>query len=65
MPREVKRPPIEIDRVKRFIQDSVHHISVVYDVVEEVVSEPAVVQSVLDFFWRVGFSLGSSTFARN
>lgn len=65
MPRKVRPPPMEISRVERSVKQDAHYIAVVYEFVDDVANDPAVVQPVLDFFWRVGFSHGSSTFARN
>ncbi len=65
VPRRLRPPRIEIDKVKRSIERDANYIAVVYEFVEDVGNDPVVVQPVLDFFWRVGFAYAVTTLARN
>ncbi len=65
VPRELWPPTIHVNRkLSRRFEDEVY-FAIVYEFVEEGGNEPDVVQSVLDLFWRTGFSNAPITLARN
>lgn len=56
VPSKLLPPPIEVARVKRFIDKDATYTAVVYEFVETAANDPDVAQAVLDFLWRVGFA---------
>ncbi|TWU70512.1 hypothetical protein ED733_000242 [Metarhizium rileyi] len=58
--REFEPPPILVDKVVRSIDNTELYTAVVYEFIEETHNDHDVVHSVLDFFWRAGFSHAQS-----
>ncbi|OAA37387.1 hypothetical protein NOR_07086 [Metarhizium rileyi] len=58
--REFEPPPILVDKVVRSIDNAEVYTAVVYEFIEETHNDHDVVHSVLDFFWRAGFSHAQS-----
>ncbi|KAL6410178.1 protein kinase domain-containing protein [Ilyonectria robusta] len=58
-------PPIEVARVKRFIDKHATYTAVVYEFVQTGPNDPDAAQAVLDFLWRVGFAHVPATKADN
>jgi hypothetical protein len=56
VPSRLLPPYIEVNRVRRSIQRDANYTAIVYEFVEEGENDPDVVQPMLDFFWRAGFS---------
>ena len=56
LPRRLYPPEYDVSKIKRYIDPDVCYTAVVYEFVEEARNNRKVVQEVLDFFWRVGFS---------
>ncbi|KAH6973806.1 hypothetical protein BKA56DRAFT_491548 [Ilyonectria sp. MPI-CAGE-AT-0026] len=56
VPTKLLPPPIEVARVKRFIDNHATYTAVVYEFVETGPDDPDAAQAVLDFLWRVGFA---------
>jgi len=65
LPKKLLPPYMEIDRVKRSIERGAHYVGVVYEFIEEGENDRAVIGTVLDFLWHVGFSHCSSPKADN
>ncbi|KAK1762574.1 hypothetical protein QBC33DRAFT_481372 [Phialemonium atrogriseum] len=65
MPARLRAPTLHIDKVKRTMSADREYIAIVYEYVEEVENDPAVVEEVAAFFWLAGFSHTISPAARN
>lgn len=56
VPRKLLPPPIEVARVKRFIDKHATYTALVYEFVNTGPNDPDSTQTVLDFLWCVGFA---------
>ena len=56
LPRRLLSPEYDVSKLKRYIDLDVCYTAAVYEFVEDTGNDRVVVQEVLDFFWRAGFS---------
>ncbi|KAH6614514.1 hypothetical protein B0J18DRAFT_452162 [Chaetomium sp. MPI-SDFR-AT-0129] len=52
----LRPPPVQVDRIKRYLALDQEYIAIVYECVEEGENDPGTMQKVMDFFWLAGFS---------
>ncbi|KAK5661241.1 hypothetical protein OQA88_11134 [Cercophora sp. LCS_1] len=61
----LRPPPVQVDRIKRYLAPDQEYIAIVYEYVEEGENHPDTMQKAMDFFWLAGFSRTFSPLSGN
>ncbi|KAL2170666.1 hypothetical protein VTG60DRAFT_4508 [Thermothelomyces hinnuleus] len=61
----LRPPPVQVDRIKRYLTPDQEYIAIIYEYVEEGENDPDTMQKAMDLFWLAGFSRAFSPLLRN